>query len=63
MPAKKSLNLKVLDSATLLKGINLKFNDKGLTSVKPFRNAYDGITYFGCKKSVPANEEFYINVQ
>lgn len=42
----------MLSSAFLDKGQVLQINPLGLTGeLKPFREAYDGITYFGCKKS------------
>lgn len=31
--------------------------EKGLLSQEPFRKVYDGVTYFGCKKSVGPSYE------
>lgn len=30
----------------------ITLNEQGLVSHEPFRQAYDGITFFGCKKSI-----------
>ena len=46
------LELKVLSSAFLEKGETLILNPLGLENEKSHRKAYDGFTYFGCKKSV-----------
>jgi len=50
--ASKKLHLRVLSSAFLDKGTVLQMNALGLVGDhSPLRQAYDGITYFGCKKS------------
>lgn len=41
----------MLSSAFLDKGSVITLNELGLVSHQPFRQAFDGITYFGCKKS------------
>lgn len=50
---KKLLNLRVLSSAFLQKGQVIQLNEHGLASQEPLRRAYDGITYFGCKRTLP----------
>jgi len=42
-----------LSSAFLEKGSIITINETGLASAEPFRKAFDGVTYFGCKKSLP----------
>jgi hypothetical protein len=54
--AKKRLHLRVISSAFLEKGHIIEINEKGLSNQQPFRQAFDGITYFGCKKSLPVND-------
>jgi hypothetical protein len=44
--------LQVLSSAFLDKGSIITLNEQGLVSHQPHRQAFDGTTYFGCKKSV-----------
>jgi hypothetical protein len=44
----QKLQLKVLSSMTLEKGLLIEINSKGLVSQEPLRKAYDGVTYFGC---------------
>ncbi|CAG9313681.1 unnamed protein product [Blepharisma stoltei] len=46
----KALQLKVLNSENLTKGSILTFKPTGL--VGSLRNAYDGFTFFGCKKKL-----------
>ena len=56
--AGKKLHLRVLSSAFLDKGTILQMNALGLAGDnQPLRQAYDGITYFGCKKSAPLDGE------
>ena len=43
----------MLSSAILEKGQVISLNEHGLTNVEPHRKAYDGVTYFGCKKTLP----------
>ena len=35
----------------------LSFDDRGLMNMQPLRKAYDGVTYFGNKKSIPVQED------
>lgn len=44
--------MQVLSSAFLDKGSIITLNEQGLVSHQPHRQAFDGTTYFGCKKSV-----------
>lgn len=43
----------MLSSAFLQKGQVITINEHGLSSQEPLRRAYDGITYFGCKRTLP----------
>lgn len=47
-----NIDLQVLSSAFLEKGEILLINPLGLEGDLSFRKAYDGFTYFGCKKSI-----------
>jgi hypothetical protein len=44
--------LRVLSSAYLEKGEVIVINALGLEAGVSLRRAYDGFTYFGCKKSI-----------
>jgi hypothetical protein len=45
------LEVEVVDGEKQIIGTQvLKFNAWGLENVKPLRNAYDGVTHFGCKR-------------
>ena len=54
---KKSLHLRVLSSAILEKGQVISINEYGLSGIEPLRKAYDGVTYFGCKKTLTKEED------
>ncbi len=43
----------MLSSAFLQKGQVISINEHGLASQEPLRKAFDGVTYFGCKKTLP----------
>ena len=34
----------------------ISLNEHGLTNMEPYRKAYDGVTYFGCKKTLPRDD-------
>jgi len=42
----------VLSSAFIEKGTIITINELGLANQQPHRQAFDGVTYFGCKKTV-----------
>lgn len=35
----------------------ISLNEHGLVNMEPHRKAYDGITYFGCKKTIPKDND------
>jgi len=37
----------------LQKGQVITINEHGLASQEPLRKLYDGVTYFGCKRTLP----------
>ena len=50
-PKLARLEVEVIDGEKQIIGTQvLKFNAWGLENVKPLRNAYDGVTHFGCKR-------------
>ena len=55
-PPKKVLHLRVLSSAILEKNHVISMNEHGLSNIETNRKAYDGVTYFGCKKTLPRND-------
>jgi hypothetical protein len=42
----------VLSSAFIEKGTVISINELGLANQQPHRQAFDGVTYFGCKKTI-----------
>jgi len=42
----------VLSSAFIEKGTLISINELGLLNQQPHRQAFDGVTYFGCKKTI-----------
>jgi len=44
--------VQVLSSSFLQKGQVITINEHGLASQEPLRRAYDGVTYFGCKRTL-----------